>query len=46
MLRGVSKYEWIPAFPSSLTPLQAAPYDILVTDGRVHDIDKDDPDRW
>ncbi|KAJ3556781.1 hypothetical protein NM688_g1829 [Phlebia brevispora] len=23
-----------------------APYDILVTDGRVHDIDKDDWDRW
>ncbi|PSS05497.1 hypothetical protein PHLCEN_2v3779 [Hermanssonia centrifuga] len=23
-----------------------APYDIMVTDGRVHDIDKDDYDRW
>lgn len=23
-----------------------APYDILVTDGRVHDIDADDYDRW
>ncbi|KAI0784469.1 Frag1/DRAM/Sfk1 family-domain-containing protein [Abortiporus biennis] len=23
-----------------------APYDIMVTDGRVHDIDKDDFDRW
>ncbi|OBZ72336.1 Protein cwh43 [Grifola frondosa] len=29
-------------------PLAArpAPYDIMVTDGRVHDIDKDDWDRW
>lgn len=24
----------------------AAPYDILVTDGRMHDIDSDDWDRW
>jgi hypothetical protein len=24
----------------------AAPYEIMVTDGRVHDIDKDDTDRW
>ena len=24
----------------------AAPYDIMVRDGRVHDIDKDDLDRW
>jgi hypothetical protein len=24
----------------------AAPYEIMVTDGRVHDIDKDDMDRW
>lgn len=24
----------------------AAPYDFMVTDGRVHDIDKDDWDRW
>ena len=24
----------------------AAPYEIMVTDGRVHDIDKDDVDRW
>jgi hypothetical protein len=24
----------------------AAPYDIMVNDGRVHDIDKDDFDRW
>ena len=24
----------------------AAPYDIMVTDGQVHDIDKDDWDRW
>ncbi|KAN0120924.1 Frag1/DRAM/Sfk1 family domain containing protein [Russula decolorans] len=23
-----------------------APYEIMVTDGRVHDIDKDDKDRW
>jgi hypothetical protein len=23
-----------------------APYEIMVTDGRVHDIDKDDTDRW
>ena len=23
-----------------------APYDIMVTDGRVHDIDSDDYDRW
>jgi hypothetical protein len=24
----------------------AAPYQILVEDGRMHDIDKDDEDRW
>jgi hypothetical protein len=24
----------------------AAPYEIMVTDGRVHDINKDDMDRW
>ena len=24
----------------------AAPYEIMVNDGRVHDIDKDDWDRW
>jgi len=24
----------------------AAPYEIMVTDGRVHDINKDDTDRW
>jgi hypothetical protein len=24
----------------------AAPYEIMVTDGRVHDINKDDHDRW
>ncbi|KAH8977705.1 hypothetical protein EDB86DRAFT_3000184 [Lactarius hatsudake] len=29
-----------PPFPT------AAPYDIMVNDGRVHDIDKDDLDRW
>ncbi|KAH9018476.1 Frag1/DRAM/Sfk1 family-domain-containing protein [Lactarius pseudohatsudake] len=29
-----------PHFPT------AAPYDIMVRDGRVHDIDKDDLDRW
>jgi hypothetical protein len=27
-------------------PFLAAPYEIMVTDGRVHDIDKDDTDRW
>jgi hypothetical protein len=32
----------LPRRPSFL----AAPYDIMVTDGRVHDIDKDDMDRW
>ena len=30
----------VPRFPT------AAPYDIMVRDGRVHDIDKDDLDRW
>lgn len=24
----------------------AAPYDLLVTDGRMHDVDEDDWDRW
>lgn len=24
----------------------AAPYDIMVTDGKVHDIDHEDWDRW
>ncbi|KAI0270152.1 hypothetical protein BGY98DRAFT_1011591 [Russula aff. rugulosa BPL654] len=26
--------------------VSTAPYEIMVTDGRVHDIDKDDTDRW
>jgi hypothetical protein len=29
-----------------ITPPSAAPYEIIIEDGRVFDIDKDDLDRW
>ena len=32
-------------YPPPVSPT-AAPYNIMVRDGRVHDIDKDDLDRW
>jgi len=32
--------------PPPLTPLTAAPYEIITKDGKVFDIDKDDRDRW
>lgn len=31
---------------NTYTEIAAAPYDIMVSDGRVHDIDKEDYDRW
>jgi hypothetical protein len=46
------EYLHVPTKDEELSPhisnvcFPAAPYEIMVTDGRVHDIDKDDTDRW
>jgi hypothetical protein len=40
------EYPLNPGPPLDVTPLAAAPYEIITEDGKVFDIDKDDTDRW